>query len=138
MEFTRYGDGYLKRASVDHDWEPADESELSEEFLTDQKRRDIRREVGSDPWRPDPPANSVVTGVGRAGAVRLANPKVDAIAEELGLSPDELRERVNGKEGGTRVRVEEARFDKIAKTLGLDPEVARNRFADRPDDFVKP
>lgn len=138
FEYSRFGDSFLRRtAGSDEDWRGCEAELVPEGFFQDEERTAIRRRSvamgGSDPFADQEPLPEGATVITREGvaAVRLANPVVDAMAAELGLGPDELRERLNGAPGGTRTRVEEARFDEIAGHLGLDPKVARDRFADR-------
>lgn len=137
FEYARFGEGFLRRTEgSDEDWKGCGQEDVPEAFFAKEKITEARRQAialgGGDPFREDDiPEGATVITKQKVGAVRLANPVVDAMAAELGLGPDELRERLNGAPGGTRTRVEEARFDEIAGHLGLDPKVARDRFADR-------
>lgn len=146
FEYARFGDSFLRRTTgSDEDWKGCEAELVPEGFFQQEERTAIRRRSaalgGSDPFADQemvPEGATIISREG-VGAVRLANPAVDAMAAELGLGPDELRERLNGAPGGTRTRVEEARFDEIAGALGLHPVDARDRFADRdteqPSDF---
>lgn len=121
VEYAKFGDGYVTRASVDEEWASIDEADIPSWWFAEQRAAAERRRLGYDPDGPLRP--------GRRGSARfLPNPAMEAIAAELGLTIDQLRGRLNGDTGGTRNRVSDARFDEIAGLLGLDPEVARERF----------
>lgn len=137
FEYARFGTSFVRRtAGSDEDWMGCERELVPDDFFREEARTDIRRRTaalgGSDPFFHDelPEGATVVTKEG-VSAVRLANPEADAIAGELGLTPDELRERLTSAPGGTRNRVSEERFDEIAARLGVDPKTARDRFADR-------
>lgn len=146
FEYARFGEGFLRRtAGSDEDWKGCEAELVPEGFFQDEERTAIRRRSvalgGGDPFADQEmvPEGATIISRDGVGAVRLANPAVDAMAAELGLSGDELRERLLDKAGGTRARVSEERFDEIANALGISPTLARDRFADRdteqPSDF---
>lgn len=129
--------GYVRRAKDStEDWADCPLDDVPQSFLDEQTMKRFRREGLMADVPRGLPAGGTFVGAGRnAGsefvAVRHANPAVDAMAEELGLTADELRARLNGAPGGTLKRVAEGRFDEIAVALGLEPGEARDRFADR-------
>jgi len=115
-EYARFGAGWVTREDADYEWEDCPLDDVPAEAHAREAMRAERRRLGYDPYYTNP------------GPTILPNPAVEAIAEELGLTPGELRGRLNGDTGGTRARVAEARFDEIAEFVGLDPEEARARF----------
>lgn len=136
-EYARFGDGFVRRlADSTDDWQDCPLDDVPAEFFKEEMKKEMRR-TGEMIDRPnDIPDNSEFVGAGGTGksnfvAVRHANPEVEAMAEELGLTANELRGRLNGAKGGANIRVPEERFDEIARAVGLDPQEARDRFADR-------
>lgn len=131
-EYSRFGEGFVRRAAESaDDWKACQTDDVPAEYFKQEERTNQRRELGFDPYfRPDIGDDDEFMG-GAVGAIRKANPAVEAVAEELGLSGNELRRKLNGSPGGTAKRVSEERFDEIAGALGLTPADARDRFADR-------
>ncbi|MGE3463891.1 MAG: hypothetical protein AB7I04_18435 [Pseudomonadales bacterium] len=122
-EYTRFGPGWLRRAAEStDDWEPCADADVPAWRAADEDRAKNRRAEVALGVHPDPGYS--------AGATILHNPKVEAIAERLGLSGQELRERLNNAPGGTRKRVDDAEFDAAMAELGIDPAKARARFRD--------
>lgn len=145
-EYNRFGDGFVRRAKdTGDDWAECQLDDVPADVLKAEQQAQVRRDIRDAGGSGDPfhrsaieRGSTILVGggadrQGQAVGVRLANPEVDAIAAELGLTPDQLRGRLNGESGGTVARVSEARFDEIAARLGLDPVEARARFGDRSD-----
>lgn len=117
-EYTRFGAGFMRREKDSTgDWQPCALDDVPAGWLEEDEARQTRIRLGYDPARRGVSATRI-----------LPNPKIDAIAAELGLTSGELRGRLNGDTGGTRKRLDEARFDAICAELGIDPEEARARF----------
>lgn len=123
-EYARFGNGFLRRklGSTD-DWQGCAERDVSPAFFYEEGQRRHRLRNGVAPRDLEPGEVRLASG-----AIRKPNPAVDAIGEELGLSPEEIRTRLNGAPGGTRIRVSEERLDEIAEQLRLTPEEIRARF----------
>lgn len=145
-EYSRFGDGFVRRVKdSSEDWAACQLDDVPAEVLQEEQRVKVREGVRDAGGSGDPfhkagleRGSTILVGGGAerqgpAVGVRKANPEVDAIAAELGLTPDQLRGRLNGEAGGTVARVSEERFDEIAARLGLDPVEARARFGDRSD-----
>jgi hypothetical protein len=125
LEYGRAGEVWRRRPAETTDpWEDFDQAELPFDVAVNEEVIRQRHE--------NPPAPGV-------GIVREANPVLDPIAVELGLTPDELRLRTNDTSStGTVTRVSEERFDEIAGTMGMSPEELRDRFAGRHPDLRDP
>lgn len=121
VEYTRFGEGWVTRTDPASAWESIDEAMVPGWRKAEERARLERRRLGYDPDGPLQPGS-------KRGTRILDNPKVDALAAELGLTAAQLRGRLNGDTGGSRTRVSEARFDEIAAEVGLSPEEIRERF----------
>lgn len=133
-EYQRFGAGFVRRDAVQGgDWMSCARDDVPKAFFDEEQRIQVRREVGGDPYYRPPIADDAELMPAGAGlfAVRKKNAEAEALAEELGLTANELRSRLTKGKGGTVKRVSEERFDEIAATLGIDPQLARERFADR-------
>lgn len=127
FEYTRYGDGYLTRKEGTTDEWGTVVGELPapvvEQFAIVNAAKEGRLKRG----RP----NGV--GAGRVDSQGVKqNPKVDAAAEKLGITPTEFRQWLNDDQPHvTRERIPEKDLDAIAKDFGMTPQEIRDRFAGR-------
>lgn len=117
MEYAIFGEGIVQREDVDHPWVPVPEAEVpaaAAKLATEAAVRAAERYTSE--------------GFG----IRITRaPENEAIAASLGLTADELAERLatEGDVGGTLTRLPEKEFDAAMAQLGLDPKEARARFA---------
>ena len=120
MEIQRFGDGFCRRKDASEPWEmvSADQATAAEiaQVLTAEALR--QRNVDSPP---------------RVGSVIIRSARNLRIAGELGLSADQLADRLvkPDQNQGTGRRVPEKDFDAMAKEIGLSPKEMRDRFAGR-------
>lgn len=135
-EYSRFGNGFVRRTKdTTDDWMSCPQDDVPAEFFAEETKTAARR-MGMRDVPEELPADGELIGA-KVGsqtqmvAVRHANPSVDAMAAELGLTGNELRARLNGAPGGTNKRVDDERFDFIAAALGVHPADARDLFADR-------
>jgi len=116
VEYKRFGEGFVRREDTDDEWEVCQMDDIPAGFFSEEKLMEERRRLGYDPDKRLPFAEV------------LPNPKMEAVAAELGLSLQQLRGRLNDEPGGSKERVSEERFDEIAAEVGLTPEEIRVRF----------
>ena len=50
MEYTRFGEGFIRRENADKDWEPCDEGDVPEEDLLAMLKVELRKKAND----PDP------------------------------------------------------------------------------------
>jgi hypothetical protein len=128
-EYARFGDGWVARAAAtDDDWAAVRLDDVPAEVIDRIDRQEARgeriRQFGYDPEDPAP---------GRLAIQVRRSVDNTRRAAELGLTADELAERLNRREaGGTRERVTDKRFDELAGEIGMDPEEMRERFRGGP------
>lgn len=133
-EYQRFGNGFVRRTEGTTDsWMSCPRDDVPKGFFDDEQRVQVRREVGGDPYyRPEIADDEELLPAGPGVfAVRRKNAAAEAVAEELGLTANELRSRLTTGKGGTAKRVDDKRFDKLMADVGVDPQLARERFADR-------
>ncbi len=124
VTYAPYGEGWARRSSADDEWELIDRDDVP---LDVQIQEAVVRDRHENPPAP-------VLSV-----KRLPNPTLDAIAEELGLTPDDLRLRTNDTSKlGTNVRVSERRFKAIAEAMGMTVGELRARFGGRHKELRDP
>lgn len=117
-EYRRFGESFVKREDDTEEWQECPMDDVPPSYFVEERVADERRRLGYDPFSTE------------ARVTFLPNPAMEAVAEELGLTLNQLRGRLNGEPGGPKVRVSEDRFDEIAEAVGLTPEEARRRFAE--------
>lgn len=129
MEYARYGDGYVVRPEGSRDDWGAVVGELPAEV---EEAFTIKRLQKAGKVRPNRPATAgTFAGGVHGGGIIKPNPKLEAAAERLGLTPQEFRQRLNDDStDGTRKRVPEEEFDALMRPF-MDPQEARDRFAGR-------
>lgn len=116
--------GYSQR-TLDTPWvdTPMEDREIAREAVLAERERVINEK--------EERARAVVSNPGfRAGALITRSDANQAIAAKLGLSADELADRLARPDvnQGTRARLTEEEFDAEMSKLGLSPEEARARF----------
>lgn len=127
-EYAPFGGAYVRRecdedGDAPGEWEPCAVADVPQAVMIAEALEDYNRKHPRL----------------RAGAIRLANPVLDAIAVELGLTPDELRERTNDTSSvGTLERVSDVRWAEIAEALAMTPTELEDRFAGRHEALVDP
>lgn len=52
-EYARFGEGYVRRASPDAEWEEVAPDDLPASFVDEELKRERRRRLGFDPEGPD-------------------------------------------------------------------------------------
>jgi len=117
MEYTRFGEVIIRRENSEFEWENVLESDIVDASVS----------VGiSEAFRE----LNMAQGPSRLALLITRSPQNGVIAEKLGITADELADRLArpGDNQGTMLRVPEEDFDNLMAELGLSPEEGRARF----------
>lgn len=116
MEYQLFGEFIMRRQDADHEWESVPEDGIADAVAAmdaEAQATAVRRAEGA----------GFRTRTTRA-------PRNVEIAAKLGLSADELAERLATPDAndGTRLRIDDAEFDALMGELGIGPDEARARL----------